>query len=186
MSERRGVFLDRDGTLVELIPYLHKPEEVRLIPGVAASLRSLGEAGWVRIIVTNQSGIARGSFSADDVDAVNARMRELLLAEGADIEGIEFCPHHPDYTGICGCRKPAPGMLQRAAERLNLDPASSWMIGDRIDDALAGLAFGAQTILVRTGYGAEEERVADAGELKRITHIANDLPSACDYILNEA
>jgi len=185
MSARRAVFLDRDGTLLELVAYLHRPEEVRLIAGAAAALRRLGQEGWLRVVVTNQSGIARGSFSIGDVQAVHERMLALLRAEGADVEGIEICPHHPDYTGPCSCRKPAPGMLSRAADRLGIDPTASWVIGDRCEDLQAGHALGARTILVRTGYGREEEIAAGADLMGWITHVAADLPAACEFLLAE-
>jgi D-glycero-D-manno-heptose 1,7-bisphosphate phosphatase len=181
--KRRAVFLDRDGTVLVAVAYLHQPELVRLVPGAAGALQRLKSQGWLRILVTNQSGVARGMFSLDDVAAVNRRMLDLLRDGGADLEGIEICPHHPDHTGPCDCRKPAPGMLKRAAKRLDIDLARSWMIGDRLDDLEAGRVLGLRTILVRTGYGREEECRARPEQIARITQVVDDLPAACDVLL---
>lgn len=183
---RRAVFLDRDGTLLELVAYLHRPEQVRLVAGAAAALARLQAEKWLRIVVTNQSGVARGMFTLDDVASVNERMLDLLRAGGADLDAIEVCPHHPDHTGPCDCRKPAPGMLARASRRFGIDPAGSWMIGDRLDDLDAGRVLGVRTILVRTGYGREEELHAGSGRLTAITQVVDDLPAACDYLLSQS
>ena len=180
---RRAVFLDRDGTLLELIAYLHQPEQVRLVAGAAAALRRLQAEGWLRIVVTNQSGVARKIFSMDEVTAVHERMLALLRADCADLDAIEICPHHPDHTGPCPCRKPAPGMLLRAARRFGIDLAGSWMIGDRLDDLEAGRVLGLRTILVRTGYGREEELSAGPEQITGITQVVDDLPAACDFLL---
>jgi D-glycero-D-manno-heptose 1,7-bisphosphate phosphatase len=183
MSGRRAVFLDRDGTILDLVPYLHEPDRVRLIPGAAEALRLLGEAGWTRVLVTNQSGVARGWFTLDDVERVHQRMLELLRAEGADLEAIEICPHHPGHTGVCECRKPAPGMLERAATRLQIAGAESWVIGDRLEDLLAGRSLGARGILVLTGYGNEEARTIPPEGLQAVRYIAWDLAAAASYLL---
>jgi D-glycero-D-manno-heptose 1,7-bisphosphate phosphatase len=123
-------------------------------------------------------------FSLEDVAAVNERMLHLLRAEGADLDAIEICPHHPDYTGVCDCRKPAPGMLRRAAGKLQIDLAASWMIGDRLDDLEAGSALGLRTILVRTGYGRAEERAAGNERIARITKVVEDLQDASAFLLS--
>lgn len=183
MNERKAVFLDRDGTLLELVPYLHDPEQVRLVPGAAEALRSLGEAGWLRILVTNQSGIARGLFTAEDVERVHERMLELLRGEGADLEWIEVCPHHPDFTGPCACRKPASGMLERAAEQLRIGRAGSWVIGDRMEDILAGQPLECGGVLVLTGYGRDEARAIAPASLAPVRYVAWDLPAAAAFIL---
>jgi D-glycero-D-manno-heptose 1,7-bisphosphate phosphatase len=186
---RRAVFLDRDGTLIELVPYLHDPADVRLVPGAAAALRRLGERGWARVVVTNQSGIARGYFRAEDVERVHARLLAALRAEGADLEAIEICPHHAEHGSPCDCRKPAPGMLSRAARDLDLEPRESWVIGDRWEDIAAGRALGCRGILVMTGYGREQlhagpdpSLAADAALVEQ-TQTAEDLASAVDIVL---
>ncbi len=186
MRPRGAVFLDRDGTILDLVPYLHRPDEVRLIAGAAQALRRLGEAGWLRVLVTNQSGIARGYYSLDDLERVHERMQELLREEGADLDAIEVCPHHPDHTGPCSCRKPASGMLERAAGRLSIDLARSWVIGDRMEDLRAGSPLGIPGVLVLTGYGKEEARTTPPAALRIARYIAWDLPAAAAFLLHDA
>ncbi len=160
MTELRpAVFLDRDGVLIEEAEYLSDPAGVRLTPGAADAVARLNRAGWPVVVVTNQSGVARGMFPLERVFEIHARIDELLATAGARIDGWFVCPHHPTagvgpYRVECGCRKPKPGMLLRAAADLGLDPAKSWMIGDRPSDLQAGAAAGCRTVLVRTGYGA--------------------------------
>ncbi|MFB3909836.1 MAG: D-glycero-alpha-D-manno-heptose-1,7-bisphosphate 7-phosphatase [Candidatus Eisenbacteria bacterium] len=182
-ASRPAVFLDRDGTILDLVPYLHDAGRVRLVPGAARALLRLGEAGYARIVVSNQSGIARGFFDEAAVERVHARMLELLRAGGADLEGIEICPHHPDFTGDCECRKPAPGMLRRAAERLAIDLPSSWVVGDRLEDLAAGSPLGCRGILVRTGYGREEEAKIPSRERDNVLFVADDLGQAVEWLL---
>jgi D-glycero-D-manno-heptose 1,7-bisphosphate phosphatase len=153
------VFLDRDGVVIEDSHYLGKPEHVRLIPGSAEAIASLNRAGWPVVIVSNQSGVARGMFDEADVNAVHTHLAELLHGYGARIDAFHFCPHHPEaelaaFRVECECRKPRPGMLVRAAAELRLNLRASWMIGDRVTDLEAGAAVGCRTVLLRTGYGA--------------------------------
>ena len=150
---RRAVFLDRDGTVIDEVGHLGEPERVAILPGVPEALRKLADAGFALVLVTNQAGVARGFFSEADVEAVNARTDELLAVEGVKLDGMYYCPHHPDLTGPCDCRKPAPGMLKRAARDLDLDLSRSWMVGDHPGDAGAGKAAGASPIMVLTGHG---------------------------------
>ena len=180
---RKAVFLDRDGTLIDLVPYLHEPAEVRLIPGVAAGLRRLREAGYARVLVTNQSGVARGYYGLEDIERVHARLLELLRAEGAGLEAIEICPHHPEHGSPCDCRKPASGMLARASARLEIDPGLSWVIGDRWEDLAAGRPLGCRGILDMTGYGREQLASGQADGLLKESEIAEDLAAAVDRIL---
>ena len=162
----QAVFLDRDGTINEEVGYLDRMEKLQLIPGAAEAIRLINESGMKAVAVTNQSGVARGIFTESFVAEIHARLREMLRAEGAFLDGIYYCPHHPtegrvEYLKICDCRKPAPGMLLRAAAELHLDPARSYMVGDTLKDIEAGGRAGAQGILVRTGYG--EEAAAELG-----------------------
>jgi D-glycero-D-manno-heptose 1,7-bisphosphate phosphatase len=168
MEEEKGaaVFLDRDGTINEEIGYMDRMEKLRLIPGAAEAIRLINATGMKTVVVTNQSGVARGIFTESFVAETHARLGEMLRAEGASLDGIYFCPHHPtegrgDYLRVCECRKPAPGLLFRAAAELDLDPARSYMVGDTLKDIEAGRRAGAQGILVRTGYG--EEAAAELG-----------------------
>lgn len=160
MSGARAVFLDRDGVLIEERAYLRDPGDVVLTPGAGAALRRLREAGWLVILVTNQSGVARGYFTEADVERVHAALRAQLTTHGAILDAICVCPHHPagvveGYARICTCRKPAPGMLLEAIREFRVDPARSVMIGDKHSDLEAAQAAGAEPILVETGYGAE-------------------------------
>jgi D-glycero-D-manno-heptose 1,7-bisphosphate phosphatase len=153
MRKRWAVFLDRDGTILKLVPYLRDPRRARLHAGAARALGKLRAAGARLVVVTNQAGVARGFMTRADVRRVNARLRQLLAEEGVRLDRIEVCGHHPEYSGPCACRKPAPGMLRSAARRLHVDLGASWMIGDSESDLQAGRAAGTRVALVLTGYG---------------------------------
>jgi len=186
-----AVLLDRDGTLVEELDYLSDPAQLRLIAGAAGAVRRLNEAGVPVIIVTNQSMIARGIGTEADLALVHERLVTLLQAEGARLERIYYCPHHPNigappYRAACDCRKPLPGLLSRAAIDLDLDLPRSTMIGDSLRDLEAGDAAGCGTlILVRTGHGAAEESETKAAKLGHRPIIHDDLAAAVDYLLRE-
>jgi D-glycero-D-manno-heptose 1,7-bisphosphate phosphatase len=155
-APRRAVFLDRDGTLIEEKEYLSDPAGVVLFPGVGPALRRLMDAGFLLIIVTNQSGIGRGYYTVDDMHRVNARMCELLSKDGVRFEKIYFAPEAPDQPSRG--RKPSPQFLFDARDEFGLDLAQCYMIGDKIIDLEAGWNAGVkQSILVRTGYGRELE-----------------------------
>lgn len=181
MTMRAAVFVDRDGTIITEKSYLADPDRVELIPGALDALRSLRAAGFTLVVVTNQSGIARGLYSLDDYHAVAARLDEMLSEAGITVDATEFCPHHPDVTGPCDCRKPAPGMHRRAARALELDLTSSYFVGDKISDITPATELGGQGILVRTGYGARSEAQAPAD-----ARVVDDLPAAAALILENA
>src|SRR3954447_7656759 len=172
-----AVFLDRDGTINVERNYLHRPDEMVLIPGVPGAIGRLNRAGYRVVVVTNQAGIARGLYTAADMRAVHARLAELLAEAGAHVDAFMFCPHHPDFTGPCDCRKPAPGMLLAAASAYDLDLQRSWIVGDAAGDIGAGQAAGCRTVLVRTGYGAALEQALD-GAAARPDAIVDALPDA--------
>lgn len=156
MAGARAVFLDRDGTLVEPRHYPSRPEQLVLYPGLGPGLRRLQAVGYKLVVITNQSGLARGYFTEDDLDAMHAHLRAMLAREGVTLDAIYHCPHHPDgaipaLAVRCACRKPAPGMLQRAAAEHGLDLAASWFVGDILDDVEAGNRAGCRTILVDIG-----------------------------------
>jgi D-glycero-D-manno-heptose 1,7-bisphosphate phosphatase len=156
---RPAVFLDRDGTLVEEVPYLHDPELVRLVPGAPAALRHLAAAGFALVVVTNQAGVARGYYHQDAVERVHQRLRELLAAGRVALDGVWYCPHHPDgavadLARPCRCRKPGPGMLEAAATDLGLDLAASYLVGNHPSDVGAARAAGATPLFVTTGHAA--------------------------------
>ena len=149
----RAVFLDRDGTIVEDPGFLHEPEKVKLLPGAAAAIRRLNEAGYLAIVVTNQSGIARGRFTVADYQAVQQRLGALLTAQGARLDGAYFCPHHPQFTGPCDCRKPGLKLFHDAQAAFDIDFAQSWWVGDRLSDVQPARALGGHGVLVVTGDG---------------------------------
>lgn len=161
---KRAVFIDRDGTLNIEKEYLYRAEDFEFIPGAPEAIRLLNQAGILVIIVTNQSGVARGYYTEEDVENLHRHIERELQMYGAHIDAWFYCPHHPSGRGSyalpCNCRKPLPGMLYEAAERYNIDLGNSTMIGDKRADSEAGLAAGCRTILVRTGYGANEEKYA--------------------------
>lgn len=176
---RPAVFVDRDGTIIAEKSYLADPTRVELIPGSAEALRRLRDAGFALVVVTNQSGIARGLYGEDDYAAVAARVDELLEAFGARPDETRYCPHHPDVTGSCDCRKPDTGMHRRAAGSLGLDPTRSYFVGDKVSDVLPAQALEGQGILVRTGYGSEQETSVPDG-----TWVVDDLAAAAARILD--
>lgn len=178
-GRRPAVFVDRDGTVIQEKSYLADPDGVVLIPGAAEGIRRLKDAGFVVVVVTNQSGIARGLYSVDDYHAVARRVDEVLGQEGAAPDATYFCPHHPDATGPCDCRKPDTGMHRRAGERFGLDYAASHYVGDKRSDVLPARELGGQGILVRTGYGRENEGLVGAD-----VWVVDDLPAAVDRILD--
>jgi D-glycero-D-manno-heptose 1,7-bisphosphate phosphatase len=151
---RPAIFFDRDGTLMKDCSYLADPAGVELLPGAADAVRSATAAGHLTVLVTNQSGVARGLHTEDAVRAVNARLQELLAVAGAHLDALYWCPHHPEagadpeLTRACDCRKPAPGMLRRAARDLDIDLAASAMIGDGLGDMGAAAAAGLPGFLV--------------------------------------
>ena len=157
-----AVFLDRDGTLVRDSGYLHDPALVELLPGVAAGLAELARAGWTLVVVSNQSGIARGFYGAADFAAVDSRLGALLAPHGVRLAGSYFCPHHPDFTGPCDCRKPGVALFEQAARELRLDLTASWMVGDRANDAEPALRLGGRGLLVASPDLPEEAARARA------------------------
>ena len=158
MSGRPAVFLDRDGTIIEDRDYLRDPAEVRLLPGAAGAVRRLNEAGLPVVVVTNQSGIARGLLSEADYEATASRLDDLLAAAQARIDGRYHCPHLPEITGPCECRKPGALLYERAARDLELDLLRSWWVGDRLRDLEAAARFGGRGTLVLTGAGPTESQ----------------------------
>lgn len=181
---RPAVFLDRDGTLIEDVHYLSDPARVRLLPSVGQALRRLGQAGFARVVVTNQSPVGRGRLTVSTLDRIHDELCRQLAEEGVTLEGIDYCPIAPngdDRTAIEHFdRKPGPGMLVRSAGRLGLDLTASWMIGDTIRDVLAGVHAGCRgCILVRTGQG-----LSDAEAQLPIDYlIADNLNAAVDSIM---
>ena len=146
MFGRRAVFIDRDDTIVRDVPYCARPEDLCLFPGVGASIRKLNEAGYLTVLVTNQSGIGRGYFDEAMLERIHEKLRRDLEVEGAHLDAIYFCPHLPEEG--CGCRKPATGMLERAVRDLGIDLRSSYVVGDSENDVTMGRKAGCRTVQV--------------------------------------
>jgi len=176
---RRAVFLDRDGTIMDDPGFLSDPAAVKLLPGAAQAVRRFNQSGLAVVVVTNQSGIARGLITVPQYEAVQVRLVQLLAGAGARIDGAYYCPHHPDFTGPCDCRKPATKLFRDAATALDLDLGRSFYVGDRMSDIEPARALAGRGILVRTGRGAEHAQAAiEAGFT-----VAADLQTAADLIL---
>jgi D-glycero-D-manno-heptose 1,7-bisphosphate phosphatase len=188
---RRACFLDRDGTLVRELDWIVSPDQLELLPGAARAVARLNEAGWTVVLATNQSAVGRGLVDEAGLERIHARLAQLLAREGARLDAIEWCPHHPTeavgaYRRACGCRKPAPGLLLRAAERLGLDLAASAVIGDAGRDLEAAHRAGVgRAILVQSGKG-ERELARLAAEGAAPPEVARDLAEAVGMLLDGA
>ena len=185
MNRTRAVFLDRDGTINEEVEYLSRLDSLLLLPGADRAIKMINESGMKAVVVTNQSGVARGYFDEAFIRKVHRRMDDLLRDGGARIDRFYYCPHHPDegfgeYRQDCQCRKPKPGMLLRAAEELDLDLSRSYMIGDTMRDVEAAHNAGVRSILVKTGYGGSDVSWA------RPDYVALDLLDAVAWILKDS
>jgi histidinol-phosphate phosphatase family protein len=153
-----AVFLDRDGTIMEDAHYVKSPAQVKLLAGAAAAVKRLNDANVRTIVVTNQSGIARGLFTVDEYEAVRRRLDELLAAEGAHIDATYYCPHHPSTTGPCSCRKPATKMFEDAIAEWHLDPTKVGYVGDRWRDVAASKTLGGRGIMIVSPMTTPEDR----------------------------
>ncbi|HEY3099272.1 MAG TPA: HAD family hydrolase [Methylomirabilota bacterium] len=188
MGLRPAMFIDRDGTLTEEVGYVNHPSRLRLLPRAAEAIRRLNGSGIAAVVVTNQAGLARGYFSADVLRATNDTLVALLKDEGAHLDGIYVCPHHPTegvppYRTTCDCRKPAPGLLLRAAAELNLELPASTMVGDKSSDLVPARVVGARAVLVLTGYGRGEWEYRRAEFPVAPDHVAADLLDAVEWML---
>jgi D,D-heptose 1,7-bisphosphate phosphatase len=178
------VFLDKDGTLVENVPYNVDPDRIRLSPGATDGLPMLWEAGFRLVVVSNQSGVARGFFSEEQLTAVQERIYDSVAGLGVRLDGFYYCPHHPEaevalYRKECDCRKPHPGLLLRAARELSIDLPGSWLVGDILDDVQAGRAAGCCTVLIQNGNETEWVMSPE----RQPHYVASDLASAARHIL---
>jgi len=187
---RPAVFLDRDGTLIEHVPYLSDPALVRLLPGAAEALVRLRRAGFACVLVTNQSAIGRGMLTVERLEEIHAELDRQLAARGAALDAVYYCPVAPDGDDRsvveCPDRKPGPGMLLRAAAERKLDLAASWMVGDLISDVLAGLNAGCRSILVHSGQTMAPHPGSAGGPAPAVAGrslVAADLAAAADLIL---
>ena len=156
-----AVFLDRDGTINVEKSYLHRVQDWEWIPGAQEAIKLLRDSGYLIVVVSNQAGVERGYYSSEDVIALHMHVQQELQELGTGVDAYYWCPHHPGSG--CNCRKPAPGMMLQAAQDLNIDFGASWMVGDKAIDVQAGLAAGVNSLLVQTGYGANEMHQLGAG-----------------------
>jgi D-glycero-D-manno-heptose 1,7-bisphosphate phosphatase len=186
---RRAIFMDRDGTVCEEVGYVNHVDRIRLLPRSAAAIKAANDAGFQTVVVTNQAGVARGYFAESLVDDVHDRMREMLAEGGARLDGIYYCPHHPEvgpppYRRECRCRKPRPGMLERARDEMGIDLHASYMVGDSAKDLGAGHRAGTTNVLVLTGYGKGELEYQSHTWSVKPDHVAADLQDAITWILD--
>ena len=182
--KKKAIFLDRDGTLIKEKHYLHKPQDIELEDNCLEALETLKNAGYIFVVITNQAGIAKGIFTIEDHEKTKVHLLETLKGKGVEIEKYYFCPYHPEavlpeYKLDSSDRKPNPGMLLQAINELDIDPKSSYMIGDKLIDIKAGQSLNIKSILVETGYGKKEKNSTNA-----ITpdYIAKDLLAATKFI----
>ena len=181
---RRAAFLDRDGTLLEDPGFLHQPDQARLLPGAAAAVRRLNDAGVLVVTVSNQSGIARGRYTVVDYEAVQRRLADAAPPHQAHLDGAYFCPHHPDVTGPCDCRKPGTQLFEEARAALGggIDFTRSFFIGDRLSDVGPARTLGGTGFLVLTGEGRHHQGQARA---LGVTVVA-DVAAAVQEILSRS
>lgn len=178
-GKKRAVYLDRDGTINEDADYLSDPDGLVMIDGAAASIKRLNDAGVPVIVISNQSGVGRGYFSEEAVEAVNERLESLLGAEGARLDGVYYCAHSPEED--CGCRKPRTGLAERAAKEHGIDNSSSYVVGDKASDMGLAANIGARGVLVLTGKGAEERKKLSVCP----DFVADDITGAVEWIMKD-
>lgn len=187
---RPVIFLDRDGTINEEVHYLHRPEDLKVLPGVPQAVRRFHEAGYLVVVITNQAGIGRGYYTEKDLEILNEYLNQVLAEEQAHIDGFYFCPHHPEhgigeYKKACRCRKPDIGMFEQAQKDFPVDKSRSYMIGDKLIDTRAGHNFGIRSVLVGTGYGGElfKNQCKSQMVTEDYDHYAENLMTAADWII---
>ena len=186
----RAVFLDRDGTVTEEVGYLTDLKALTLIPGAASAIRQLNEAGFKVILVTNQSGVARGLFPETLVHEAHARLARMLAQEGARLDGVYYCPHHPHagtthYTMVCDCRKPETGLIDRAVKELAIDVNQSVMVGDKWIDVELGQRAGMKSVLVNTGFAVDDPGNKRPDHVKDPNFTARNLTETVEWILGQ-
>ncbi len=191
LSCTTAIFLDRDGTLIEEVGYLQRLEDIQIYPEAFEAVEKINQSGARAIVITNQSAIARGLIREEDLEQAHHFIADAFRQKGARIDAFYHCPHHPTEgtganTRACDCRKPQPGLLLRAAQDLQLDLSASHMIGDTVRDIEAGHLAGCRSILVKTGYGQEEDSNSSSNEpLQRPDHVSGNILDAVNWILEQ-
>ncbi|MEZ0329821.1 MAG: HAD family hydrolase [Dissulfuribacterales bacterium] len=181
------VFLDRDGVINEEVGYLSSVHDLRLIPGAGEAIAMLNRCGFKVVVVTNQSGVARGFFEEVHVQAIHRELERILAVFGAKVAGWYYCPHHPTegrspYQMVCDCRKPGTGLVTKACEELGLNPEMSVVVGDTWRDMELAVNVGAVPVLVLTGHGAKTWNALLADQRQKIGYVAEDLLSAAHWV----
>ncbi|MFX0037005.1 MAG: D-glycero-beta-D-manno-heptose 1,7-bisphosphate 7-phosphatase [Candidatus Hermodarchaeota archaeon] len=161
-KKNKAIFLDRDGVLNKEVNYLSDPNDFEFIDGSIEALKILEKKGFLLIVISNQAGIARGYFSEETLKRIHEKMINILKQNKTKLDAIYYCPHHPEYTGPCDCRKPNPGMIFKAQLKYNIDLKRSYIVGDTLKDIQTGKAASCKTVLVLTGYGKEEQKKLDS------------------------
>ncbi len=186
-----AVFIDRDGTINEQMGYINHISRFILLPGTAEAIKILNRHDFLAIVVSNQSGVARGYFPIDLVEKIHSYMRELLQKKGAVVDGIYFCPHHkggvvPEFSIACACRKPRTGLIEMARENFDIDMANSYVVGDRCSDIDMAHRSGLKGVLVETGYGLGEIDYVLSDSPTKPVHIAKELLHAAKWIIQDS
>ncbi|NOY87970.1 MAG: HAD-IIIA family hydrolase [FCB group bacterium] len=187
INNHRAVFIDRDGTLIVDKHFLSHPDEIEFIPGTIEALKIVQRLGYKIVVISNQSGVARGFFDINTVEKVNARLVEMLVTHNVYVDAIYYCPHHPEgtvdeYAVECNCRKPSAGMAEDAAYQLGINLQKSFVIGDKVDDINLGKVIGATSIMVKTGYGNKQKEEIEALDFYKEIPIVEDLLDAVNYL----
>jgi len=185
---KKAVFLDRDGTVNEEVGYMRDLSLLAVIPGVGKAIKKLNDSGFLVVLVTNQSGVARGYFPESLVNEAHVRLNEMLGKDGARLDAVYYCPHHPTagstvLTRACECRKPGTGLIDQAVRDLDIDVHRSYMVGDKWSDVELGHRAGTASILVRSGFAADDPGNARPGHVVDPDFTAHDLVEAADWII---
>ncbi len=188
-EKRRAIFLDRDGTVSYEVGYVNHPSRYDIMPGSAGAIKKINQSDFLAVLVTNQAGVARGYFTEELILKVHDKLKKLLAEEKAYLDALYYCPHHPDmgeapYRQDCDCRKPKPGLLQKAEKELHIDLSRSYIIGDSIKDIVTGFRVNMPGVLVLTGYGKGEYEYHSSKWNVHPVHVADDLTAAVNWILS--
>ncbi|MGH9338319.1 MAG: D-glycero-alpha-D-manno-heptose-1,7-bisphosphate 7-phosphatase [Acidobacteriota bacterium] len=195
LQPKPAVFFDRDGTLIEETQYLTRREDLRVYPAALEAVRQVNQNGRLVVVITNQSAVARGLLSEDDLRALHGFMSDAFQREGARIDAFFYCPHHPEAGNgqACDCRKPQPGLIKRAQRELNIDLNQSYLVGDKLLDVMTARRAGCKSILVKTGYGQGEwdsikdKEITDEADVLTIPdRIVEDVLEAVEWILRKS